>query len=124
MILRNLQEPTDCVNILVGRKKVEWVAHNYILSEHAKMQLVRRDASESFDLKDRVLLSPLFWKTFNGNICIAFNLYQYIVVDTTKEIDGKVVPYVVTFVDTKKTRGTVIDKLLMTYKEFNMRGDL
>lgn len=114
-----VEEPA--INMLVGRKKIEWVAFTIQCSEHFKMQELKR-SSVIKSLRDRILNCVLAWKTYDNNICIAFNSYEYIVVDPNKIIDGKQTPIGVTYVNLKKTGGTVIDKLLMTYREF-LNGD-
>lgn len=106
------------INILVGRKKVEWIAHTYVLSQHAKTQMIRRDYFPTFELRGRIMNSPLAWKTYNNCIAIALDFYNYIVVDPTTEIEGEVKPTVVTFVETTSLDENVIGKMLVTYREF------
>lgn len=107
---------TSEFSILVGRKKIEHVAFTYELSEHAKAQLLRRDNEISFDLKDRILNSPLAWKVRDGRIAIALTLYEYIIVYVPSKFEGGR-PIVVTYVDTQKSGINVIDKMLISYKE-------
>lgn len=104
-------------SVLVGRKKVEYVAYTYKLSQHAKAQLLRRDNSTSLDLRERILNSPLAWKVKEGRIAIALSLFEYIVVYVPKREDKKL-PTVVTYVDTQKSKVNVIDKMLISYKEY------
>lgn len=104
-------------SVLVGRKKIEYVAFTYKLSEHAKAQLLRRDDSLSIDLRDRILNSPLAWKVRSGRIAIALSLYEYIVVYVPTRDENKL-PTVITYVDTKKSELNVIDKMFISYKEF------
>lgn len=101
-------------NILVGRKKLEWIAYNHKLSAHAKVQMLRRDSHFDFRLASRILNSPLAWKTRSGCIAIALDLFTYIVVDAVNIKDG--LATVVTFINLEKYNETVIDKMLIEYK--------
>lgn len=112
------KEKGGYVNILVSRKKVEWIAHRHTISQHAKTQMIRRDSFTEFALRGRILNSPLAWKTFNGCIAIALDLHNYIVVDPTTEVAGEITPTVVTFVNLALYDENVVDKMLVTYKEF------
>lgn len=101
------------VNVLVGRKKVEWVAYNHKISEHAKMQMLRRGLL-SYNLTAAILNTPLTWKLPKGYIAIALNLYEYIVV----AIPEKEVPAtIVTYVNLSDEGYSVIDKMLITYQD-------
>lgn len=107
-------------NILVGRKKLEWIANNFIMSEHAKFAQIRRDDALTKDaLKKRILNSPLSWKTKNNCVAIALDLYNYIVVDPeNKDSYGTTIPIVVTFVNVKESGINVVDKFIVEYKDF------
>lgn len=107
-------------NILVGRKKVEWIANNFIMSEHAKFAQIRRDDTLSTDdLKRRILNSPLAWKTKNDCVAIALDLYNYVVVDPISNLScGKPIPVVVTFVNVKESGINVVDKFIVEYRDF------
>lgn len=104
-------------NILVSRKKLEWVAFNHTLTEHAKLQIMRRGDIEFSSLSKLILKSPLAWKTFNRCIVVALDLYRYLVIGIPEE--GVVEPAkVVTFVDLESSGMNVVDKMLVHYKEF------
>lgn len=102
------------VNILVSRKKVEWVAHNFEISNHAKMQMVRRGLLNT-NIASLILNSPLFWKEGKAYIAIAFNLFEYIIVAVPEMNSGK--PVIVTYVSLKDQGYSVIDKMLIAYQE-------
>ena len=104
-------------NVLVSRKKVEWVAYKHGLSEHAKIQLVRRGVGSSLDLKGSILNSPLAWKTHNGCIAIALDLYKYAVVSCPEMGKGKP-PIMVTIIDLEPSGCNVVDKMMINYREF------
>lgn len=116
------KEQEKYINMLVSRKYVVWVANNFKITEHAQFRFVQRDTVAERDLKKCILNSPLVWKNTNGTICIALDLYNYIVVDT---IDG--VPTIITFADTrdKGIRTKVFDKMFVEYKKFiaESKGD-
>lgn len=106
------------INMLVSRKKIEWIATNFKVSEHAELRFIQRDTVLERDLKQCIRRSPLCWKQLDGSICIAFDLYTYIVVVVSDE--G--VPIIKTFLDTREdTRATNLDVLqiaMMEYKKF------
>lgn len=107
-------------NILVGRKKLEWIAKNFIMSEHAKFAQIRRDDTLSRRaLKKRILNSPLSWKTRNNCVAIALDLYNYVVVDPENKDDyGTTTPIIVTFVNVRESGINVVDKFIVEYKDF------
>lgn len=107
------KEQKRYINILVSRKYVVWVASNFKITEHAQFRFVQRDTQVSRDLKSCIMNSPLAWKNLNGTICIALNLYDYIVVDV---LDG--VPIIKTFASTKEYDSSVVDKMFVEYKRF------
>lgn len=101
------------VNVLVGRKKVEWVAYNHKISEHAKMQMVRRGLLD-YNLTAAILNTPLTWKLSKSYIAVALNLYEYVVVAMSE----KAVPAtIVTYVNLSNEGYSVIDKMLITYQD-------
>lgn len=106
---------------LVGRGKVEWIAYNYQLSKHAEERMLERiKKQKKKSLKDRILNSQFAWKTYKDCICIALDLYEYIVVYPSlknDETNGQWIPLVVTYVDTKVENKTVVDKFLEHYYE-------
>ena len=108
-------------NILVGRKKLEWIAISHQLSTQAKTQMIRRDSyTNSFEqnvLRDRIRNSPLAWKIDDKLLAIALDLFTYIVVDPTTPLENDTVPTIVTFIDTRSTGENVTDKMLVAYKE-------
>jgi hypothetical protein len=109
---------------LVGRGKIEWIAYNYQLSNHAEERMLERiKKAKKKTLKERILDSQFAWKTYKGCICIALDLYEYIVVNPSvkNNINGWI-PLVVTYVDTKDDGKTVVDKFLEHYYEI-VRGD-
>lgn len=112
------EQDEEYVNVLVSRKKVAWIADHYVLSDHAKVAMIRRDEKTEFDLRSRILASPLVWKTYDNRIAIALDLYSYIVIDTSTRSGEYEVPIVCTFVNTESAGVNVVDKMLVAYKEF------
>lgn len=100
------------VNVLVGRKKIEWIAYNHKLTNHAKMQMMRRGFNEG-DLQSAILNSPLSWKFSEGYAGIALNLFEYLVVTN----DDSPKSSVVTYVNLEDEEYSVIDKMLISYQD-------
>ena len=106
-------------NILVGRKKVEWIANNIQLTNHAELRLLQKDKSRK-NIKDRILESPLSWKLATGCIAIATDLFHYFIINAEKKDEnGNNYPALVTLIDLTKDGLTVVDKFLLDYKTFN-----
>lgn len=95
-------------HILVARKRVEYIAYNYELSEHAKERIKER--SQYKTLTRCILESPLAWREKEGYVKIAFSKYEYIVVAT-----GEDKPLIVTFINCKNSCETVVDRFLKDY---------
>lgn len=115
------EEKEKVKNVLVSRKLVEWIAYNYVVSEHAKFRQVKRDFQLDRDYKSSIRKSPLAWKTKEENtIAIALDLYNYIIVYLDKEQN---VPYIKTFATTKNKNTTVVEKFFVDYKEFMLKGE-
>lgn len=106
------------INMLVSRKKIEWIATNFKVSNHAELRFIQRDTTLNRDLKSCIRRSPLCWKQLDGCICIAFDLYTYIVV----VISDDNIPVIKTFLDTREdTRASDLDVwqlAMMEYKKF------
>lgn len=104
---------------LVKRKYIEWVAHNFEISDHADFRMVERDVVVNRDLKKSILNSPLAWKTpAPDTVAIALDLYNYVVVRYDREINK---PIILTFATTKDMGTTVEVKYQVDYKKY-MRG--
>ena len=110
-------EEKEIKSILVGRKRLEWIAFNYELSSHAKDRIKER-ASTKKTIKEAIRISPLAWICGRDTICIALNLYEYIIVSVSDKI-----PVVKTFVNTSDSGNTVVDLAFVSYMKF-LRGTL
>lgn len=94
---------------LVSRKKVEWISFNYELSLHAKDRIKeRQDLSKG--MGELIRNSPLAWSLCPNILCIALNLYEFIVVATDKET-----PTIMTFINTKDKGDSVIDRFIESH---------
>ena len=104
--------------ILVGRKKIQWIAYNFVMTTHANMRIIQRDEMLERNFKNEILNTVLAWKNINGTISIALNLYKYIIVDIRPDETGKDVPYVVTFADTRDTKEKDRDVVMTMFREY------
>ena len=95
---------------LVAKKRIEWIAFNYELSSHAKNRIKER-MNTTKTIAELIYDSPLFWGLEKDIVCIAFNLYEYIVVET-----GKDKAVIKTFIDTRDRDETVIDRFCQFYR--------
>lgn len=115
---RNQNNEENYINMLVSRKKIEWIAFNFKVSSHAQIRFIQRDTILERDLKQCIRRSPLCWKRVDGAICIAFDLYNYIVV--IEDSDGN--PLIKTFLDAREDRRAknldVWQLAMMEYKKF------
>lgn len=102
-------------NILVGRKRLEWIAYNYELTTHAKDRIKER-ASTSKTIRELILNSPLAWKSKDGLVNIAINLYEYMIVYTGENGDKALI---ITFINTKDSTTNVVDRFIIDYRRIN-----
>lgn len=102
------------INILVSRKKLEWIAHNFRVSDHAEFRMVQRDSKLNRDLRTSILNSPLAWYSYTGAIVVALNLYEYVVISVENDD-----PCIITFsnMEDNKTQATVVDKMFVDYRK-------
>lgn len=100
------------INILISRKRLEWIAHNVRVSDHAEFRMVQRDTQTQRNLCQSILNSPLAWFSSSGALIVAFNLYEYVVISVEQEI-----PTVITFANMTDKGGTVIEKMIVDYKK-------
>lgn len=111
-------EKEEYINILVSRKRIEWIAVRHKVSAHAEYRFIQRDTVMNRDLTYSIRKSPLNWKGVDGQIYIAFDLYRYIVVDDS---DSKT-PVIITFADARENptaKGTnVFEMAMFEYKKF------
>lgn len=93
----------------VSRKKIEYIAHNFILTTHAKKRLMQRYGTIK-DVRKMLLNCILAWENTDKTINIAIDYNHYFVVGC---IDGKY--KIVTYNDKSKTGYTIIDKFILAY---------
>lgn len=106
-------------NILVGRKKIEWIANNVKTSQHAELRLLQKDKSKR-TIKQRILESPLAWKTRDNCVAVATDLFHYFIINPTRvDKDNNNYPLLVTIIDLTAQGITVVDKFMLDYKAFN-----
>lgn len=99
-------------NILIGRKKLEYIAYNYTITEHAQIKLEER--CKNPNVRQMILNSPLCWKNTDGTINIATDLYHYFVVSCAKELD-KDKFIIVTYKEKSLNNFSVVDKFIFAY---------
>ena len=68
---------------LVGEKKLQQIANNYIVSIHAEEQIEKRKAD--IDIKSIILNPLLAYYNTDGSMNIALNEYEYLVVKKHKD---------------------------------------
>jgi hypothetical protein len=95
-------------HILISRKKLEYIAHNLVITTHARKRLQQRCKNKN--LKTLILNSPLWWRNTDGSTNIATDNYHYIVVAEVDKV-FKVITY-----QGKSINGySVIDKFILAY---------
>lgn len=112
-----MEEIKQLSSILISRKKLEWIMNNYELSTHAKDRIKERKET-SQTIGELIYNSPLSWICGNQKVCIAFNLYEYIVVATDTDK-----PLVLTFVNMSDSKENVVDMAFNSYIKF-LRGTI
>lgn len=107
------------MHFFINRTKLDYVSYNYVVSEHAQLRMVERDFEFNRDIKKSIQNALVGWKSpVDNHIIIAFNSYNYIVVDMSKEK-----PVIVTFGTTKFKNTTIVEKMFIDYKELLNRRD-
>ena len=97
---------------LVARKRLEFIAYNYVMSSHARERIKERRAV-STTIKESILKSPLAWRCPDGTLKIAFNKTEFIVVEDTTGTHNN--PTIITFVSLDNR--TVIDEFVGDYEK-------
>lgn len=105
------------VNNLVARKKIEWIAYTYELTDHAKERIKERKDTD-FTIKELILKTPLAWKTPEEYYCIALGLTEFIVLRINSNEDGTQTPSILTFISTKEKGKTVSDRFIKDHKRW------
>lgn len=102
------------MHFFINRTKLDHIAHNYVLSEHAQIKMVREDFEFNRDIKKSIRYALVAWKSIvKDHIIIAFNTYNYIVVN----ISDMARPLIVTFASTKFKGTTIVEKMFVDYKK-------
>lgn len=93
---------------LISRKKIEYIAHNHIVTKHAHKRLLQRYGK--YDLRKMILDSPLSWRNTDGTINVAMNYDSYLVV-----LEQDNIFMVLTYKGKSNNGFNVIDKLVLGY---------
>lgn len=112
--MEEIKQPTS---ILISRKKLEWFAYNYELTQHAKDRIKER-ADTTKTIREQILNSPMAWVCGENQIAIAFNLYELIIITTTENV-----PYIRTFMNLRGCGENVTDLAFNSYIKL-LRGKL
>ena len=102
---------------LVSRKMIEWIAHNYELTSHARERIKER-YSETKTIKQAILDSCLSWYYDKDTIAIAVNKDDIFYVKIERNTDGKThSAKIITFTWESKSGCNVVDKFCKNYLE-------
>ena len=96
-------------NMLVSRKKIEYIAHNIKITEHAKKRIKER-LGDDVNITEMILNSPFWYRNISGHINIAIDQLKYFVVD---EACG--VFKLVTIAEPSKNGYDIMDKFVCAY---------
>lgn len=66
--------------MIISRKKIEYIAHNLIITEHA-MERIRERLPKNIDIRVAILNSPFWYRNIDGTINIAIDQNKYFVVN-------------------------------------------
>lgn len=102
---------------LVSRKMIEWIAHNYELTSHAR-ERVKERYSETKTIKQAILDSCLSWFYDRDTVAIAVNKDDIFYVKLERNSDRKVYKSkIITFTWESKNGYNVVDKFCKNYLE-------
>ena len=96
-------------NMLVSRKKIEYIAHNLIVTTHAKQRIEER-LDKDADIRVMILNSPLWYRNIDGTINIAIDQQTYFVVS---ENNGRFA--LVTIKEPSRNGYDIMDKFVFAY---------
>ena len=96
-------------NMLVSRKKIEYIAHNLIVTDHAKERIDER-LGKGADIRQLILNSPLWFRNKDGCITIAINTKKCFIV---AEKDNKFT--LITVKDDSENDYDMMDKFVVAY---------
>ena len=105
-------------NMLVGKKKIEYIAHNIIISNHAKNRMEKRLNKNKKTICKMILNSPMWYRNNDGTINIAINRYNYFVVS---EKNNKY--YLITIKEKSNNKYDITDKFVFAYAGLKREKD-
>lgn len=97
-------------NMLISRKKLEYIAHNLIMTTHAKERMLERLGD--VDITRTILNSPFWFRNCEGYIIIGIDIQRYFVVEETER--GFIL---VTVTDPSTNGYDIMDKFVLNYME-------
>lgn len=106
------------VNELIARKKIEWIAYNYKMTDHAQERIKERKETE-LTIKELILKTPLAWKTPEDFFCLALGLTEFIVIKIKNNEEGTQTPVILTYISTKQEGKTVVDRFIKDHNRWN-----
>ena len=104
------------VNNLVARKKIEWIAYTYELTDHAKERIKERKDLD-LTIKQLILKTPLAWMTAEGYYCLALGLKEYMVLKISEGEDGTQKPIILTYIHITEEDKSVVDIFIKDYNK-------
>lgn len=104
------------VNNLVARKKIEWIAYTYELTDHAK-ERIRERKDLDMTIKQLILKTPLAWTTSEGYYCLALGLKEFMVLKIRENEDGTQTPVILTYIHITDENKSVVDRFIKDYNK-------
>lgn len=66
-------------NMLISRKKIEYIAHNLVITNHAKQRIMERLGC-NVDIRQLILNSPFWFRDVDESIVISIDQQRYFVI--------------------------------------------
>ena len=104
------------VNNLVARKKIEWIAYTYELTDHAK-ERIRERKDLDMTIKQLILKTPLAWITSEGYYCLALGLKEFMVLKIRENEDGTQTPVILTYIHITDENKSAVDRFIKDYNK-------
>ena len=95
--------------MMISRKKIEYIANNIVISEHAKIRIEER-LGHNVNIKQMILNSPLWFRNTDECITIAIDQNRYFVV---REFEDHFL--LITVKEASKNGYDVMDKFVLAY---------
>lgn len=96
-------------NMLISRKKIEYIAHNLVITNHAKQRIMERLGC-NVDIRQLILNSPFWFRDVDESIVISIDQQRYFIVSESDNVFK-----LITVKEPSKNGYDIMDKFVLAY---------